>query len=259
MKLSTLAVSFFCAPIAVYATASDSWKRSDQPLVSPSKTNSAGPHSGDMKDLRVALSHSMKWFIVLFACLLTIGSALAQTSTSSTHSPATAGTVGHGVPMSASHSLPTPDVTRPFIPYRASCVLSTDPFARNQCSLSRGRHGQWVRGSATLLWDDHLNIQLGLETDSTFFGIGGHLEFDLLDAQGRVLYHGSTGEATIPGKRPGKARIWLGVWTLASVPHDVALKTQSIRVSTFVQDDNAPEPWGLTAWSAKITMNMPGG
>jgi hypothetical protein len=254
MKLNTLAVSPSRAPIAPQTQSANNlnglgYRRAFQGLCMWSTQNRRRPPMHQP----------------LLRCGLFIGIALvnngllAQTSPSSIHAPAVASSIARSAQTSSPHPSPTSAPFHPLPPYRVPCVLSTEVFARNQCSLSRGRHGQWVRGSANLLWNDHLNIQLGLETDSTFFGIGGHVEFDLLDAQGHTLYHGSTGEATIPGKKPGKARIWLGVWNLASVPHDVAMKTQSIRVKTVVQDDNAPEPWGLTGWSATITMNTPNG
>ena len=68
-----------------------------------------------------------------------------------------------------------------------SCKPSARPFARGYCSIVRGRHGQWVRGTATLTTDGNLGMKLGLETDSGFLGIAGWVEVTLLDKAGRSL------------------------------------------------------------------------
>jgi hypothetical protein len=77
-------------------------------------------------------------------------------------------------------------------------------FGRGMCALARGRHGQWVRGSARLAASGRVDVMMGLETDSTAFGMGGIITFDLLDATGKVLASGSTAEAAIPGKSPAE-------------------------------------------------------
>ena len=103
-----------------------------------------------------------------------------------------------------------------------------------------------VRGSARLAASGRVDVKMGLETDSTAFGIGGKITFDLLDVSGKVLASGSTSEAQIPGKSPGRARIWEsdGKGIAMTIPADKVPLVKSIRVNAVVLDDNAPEPWG---------------
>ena len=136
-----------------------------------------------------------------------------------------------------------------------ACKPDPGAFARADCSLSRGRHGQWVRGSANLLSNGRVEVRLGLETDSTFFGIGGKVRFDLIDADGKVIGTGSSGISHIPGKSPGKARIWESSWVQAPVTESVVPRVKTIRVYTDVIDDNAPQPWGISTWS--VSMSFP--
>ena len=99
-----------------------------------------------------------------------------------------------------------------------------------------------------------VDVKMGLETDSTVFGIGGKITFDLLDASGKVLASGSTSEAQIPGKSPGKARIWESDWkgTAMAIPPDKVPLVKSIRVTAIVLDDNGPLPLRIGSWSVKF-------
>lgn len=139
-------------------------------------------------------------------------------------------------------------------------VCNSDPgvWGRGDCALARGRHGQWVRGSARLAASGRVDVKMGLETDSTAFGIGGKITFDLLDASGKVLASGSTSEAEIPGKSPGKARIWESDWkgTATPIPASMVPQVKSIRVNAVVLDDNAPLPLGIGSWSVSFTSHF---
>ena len=140
-----------------------------------------------------------------------------------------------------------------------SCTLSKHPFARGYCSLSRGRHGQWVRASANLLKNGNVQVRMGLETDTNLFGIGGSMRFELLDSTGKVLGSGSSTAATIPAKGPDthfKFRQWDSPWTEKRIDPKIIPLVKSIKVYTIVQNDNAPLPWGIKSWSVSTSFNL---
>ena len=140
---------------------------------------------------------------------------------------------------------------------------NNDPgvWGRGDCALARGHHGQWVRGSVRLLSNGQVQAKVGLETDSTFFGISGNLTFDLLDANNKVVGSGSTDKVHIPGKSPGKARIWESDWKSASVsiPANKISLVKSIRVNAVPLDDNLPNPFGLDTFKVSVSFNFPNG
>jgi hypothetical protein len=137
------------------------------------------------------------------------------------------------------------------------CKPDGNVWARGDCALGRGRHGQWARGSVRLLSNGQIQAKIGLETDSTFFGISGKLTFDFLDANGKVLVSGSTSVVHIPGKKPGKARRWETPWAGSATPQSISTDkialVKSIRVTAIPLDDNAPQPFGLDTWSISMS------
>lgn len=138
-----------------------------------------------------------------------------------------------------------------------NCTKSNQAFSADSCSLARGKHGQWVRGSANLKSDGVLEMRLGLETDSTGFGVKGRVDFDLLDASGKVLLHGVGSEGSIGGKKPGHAKVWWSPWVKRPIDPNIASKVTSIRVSAVVTDNSPLAPFGFNADPMKIQITFP--
>jgi hypothetical protein len=129
-----------------------------------------------------------------------------------------------------------------------SCTPSTHPYARGYCQIARGRHGQWVRGSATLS-KNALVIKLGLETDSTFFGIAGSVAVTIHDKDGTALASYKSATCAIAGK--GKAHARIGDFTTqkGGISTDVAKKAAWLEVTPYVLQDNLPRPVGIRDWT----------
>ncbi|WP_233890110.1 hypothetical protein [Paraburkholderia flagellata] len=89
----------------------------------------------------------------------------------------------------------------------ATCKVDPQPFARGYCTLARGHHGQWARGTVTVTNDGKIHVKQALETDSGFFGVCGTVSYVLRDAAGNAVATGSTRETCIPNKGHGHARI----------------------------------------------------
>lgn len=139
------------------------------------------------------------------------------------------------------------------------CNISNHPFARGYCSLSRGKHGQWVRASANLLKNGNVQVRMGLETDSNLFGIGGSMRFELLDSTGKVLGTGTSTSATIPGKGPDthfKFRQWDSPWMEKKIDPKIISHVRSIKVYTKVENDNFPGFWGIKTWKVSTSFNL---
>ena len=135
------------------------------------------------------------------------------------------------------------------------CLPSDHPFARGYCSVERAKHGQWVRGKAELKPDGMLTIGLGLETDSTFFGIAGLTEAVLKDQDNTVVARYRMAKCAIPGKKPGKARIrdFSGTY---KVPDDITAKVTKIETIPHIKDDNAPQPWGIGNYKVNVKIQL---
>jgi len=121
---------------------------------------------------------------------------------------------------------------------------SGDSFARGYSTLTRGKHGQWVRSKAQLNPDGTLIVGLGLETDSTLYGISGYSEAMLKDSKGNVLARYKSAECGIPGKKPGKARI-ADFGGRFNVPPNVASQVVAIDTSPHVTHDCVFKPIGI--------------
>jgi hypothetical protein len=129
-----------------------------------------------------------------------------------------------------------------------SCTPSNEPFARGYCQVARGHHGQWVRGSATLS-KNALVIKLGLETDSTFFGIGGSVLVTIRDKDGKSLGSYTSATCAIAGKSKGHARSADFTTQKAGISADVVKKAASLEVTPHVAQDNLPRPVGIRDWT----------
>lgn len=132
-----------------------------------------------------------------------------------------------------------------------TCPPSHHPFARGHCSVVRGRHGQWVRGSAKLS-GTALNIKLGLETDSAFFGVGGQVLVVIRDSAGRTIGAYKTKTCAIAAKSGGHARIADFSSQNLQLPRPVAIQASSLDVQPKVEQDNLPRPIGIKDWTIGI-------
>jgi hypothetical protein len=128
---------------------------------------------------------------------------------------------------------------------------SNQPFARGYCAVVRGRHGQWVRGTANLS-GTALTMKLGLETDSGFFGIGGHVVVVLHDKTGKPIAFYRSATCAIAGKKGGQTRIADFSSVRFAVPVEVASQTASLEVQPQIEQDNLPRPLGLKDWKIFI-------
>jgi hypothetical protein len=131
------------------------------------------------------------------------------------------------------------------------CTPSNHPFARGYCQVVRGRHGQWVRGSA-VLEENALTIKLGLETDSTFFGIAGWVQVTVRDKAGKPLGSYKSDTCAIAGKSKGHARIADFTTQKANLPANVVKNAAFLDVTPNVMQDNLPRPIGIRDWTVAV-------
>jgi S1-C subfamily serine protease len=130
-----------------------------------------------------------------------------------------------------------------------SCTISNVPFSRGYCAVTQCPHGQWVRGSATLLKTGDVVLRQGLETDRLDLGICGWVQFQLLDAAHSTIGYGYNQERCIPAKTPGGARIEDLAPDHVRVPAPIANKVATIELSSFCAGD-VFAPLGLGGNSA---------
>jgi hypothetical protein len=128
----------------------------------------------------------------------------------------------------------------------------TDIHVDRYTAVARGRHGQWVRASAVLKSNGDLIAQLGLETDSTFFGIAGTVTVLLKDKDGKVVGSAETAQCSLAGKPPGKAVRKDFTSKIQTVPKSVADQVVTIEAIPNVKEDNLPRPVGIGDWKIQI-------
>jgi hypothetical protein len=130
----------------------------------------------------------------------------------------------------------------------------TDIHVDRYSAVARGRHGQWVRASALLKSNGDLTAQLGLETDSTFFGIAGTVTVLLKDKDGKVVGSAEMPQCAIAGKSPGKARRGDFTSKVASIPPSVVAQVVTVEAIPNIKEDNLPRPLGLKDWTVAIQL-----
>lgn len=92
-------------------------------------------------------------------------------------------------------------------------------------------------------------MKLGLETDSSFFGIAGFVEVTLRDNAGKALAVYKTATCAIAGKSGGHARIVDFSTAKREVPKDIIARTVSLDIQPHVEQDNLPRPIGIRDWT----------
>jgi hypothetical protein len=130
----------------------------------------------------------------------------------------------------------------------------TDVHVDRYTAVARGRHGQWVRASATLRSNGDLVAQLGLETDSTFFGIAGTVTVLLKDKNGKVVGSAEMDQCAIAGKGPGKARRGDFTSKVHTFPKAIVDQVTVVEAIPNIKEDNMPRPLGLKDW--KVVVNL---
>jgi hypothetical protein len=99
---------------------------------------------------------------------------------------------------------------------------------------------------------NQLTIKLGLETDSTFFGIAGWIGVTVRDRAGKPLVSYKSATCAIAGKSKGHARTADFSTQKADIPPDVVKNAASLDVTANVVQDNLPRPIGIRDWTVSI-------
>jgi hypothetical protein len=142
-----------------------------------------------------------------------------------------------GLQLPHEHELIDTAKPSPYTTGGASCQVSNQPFARGYCAVTQCPHGQWVRGSATLLSDGDAILKQGLETDRLDLGICGWVQFQLFDSSHTVIGYGNNQVRCIGAKPPGGARIEDLPPDHVKVPAPIANQVASIELSSYCAGD----------------------